>query len=1145
MHVMNCLSLVNDKENGAISVATGLMIEDPTTEQVPPPPPAPPLLPPCSVTGAGFSPPPPGVPPPPPPPPLPPGPTPPAPPQFINGHGPHSKKKRMRSFFWKTIPEEQVRGKTNIWTIAARRQQFQIDTKTIEELFGQQEETNLQGPRRRTSKSSFKDTKEEISILDSKRSMNIGIFLKQFKKPAQSIIEDINQGKGDLGGCEMLREFLKLLPEAEEVKKLKAFDGDVAKLCQADYFMYLLIQVPNYSLRIEAMVLKREFTPSCTSLQKDMAIIRTATKELMSCEELHSILHLVLQAGNIMNAGGYAGNAVGFKLSSLLKLADTKANKPGMNLLHFVALEAQKKDVVLLTFSEKLRHVHDAARLSIDNIEAELHSLSAKTRSLKDNIQQDPGLFHQMEGFIQFAVKELKELEYWKRELQEQGNTLIDFFCEDKETMKLDECFQIFRDFCIKFNKAVKENRERESQEVHQLQRLRELEEKRRSWAAGELGSFGRSSSENDVQTLAKKGLEDFLPFLQQRPQSPLNRNPSSRRSRLSLGITADRELLTFLEISKDEDPNKFNSLPRANTRQARPSIDLIESKEARDLSLNNLNLHQAFEAKMDSADLSQLPSAQPSHLQEMEVGSTSANLCYSQKNTDNKQHQSSVPGVEATAINAWALAVEEPEVVKGLHKSDIQGTKPMADMPLINLEDGGVADLETLDDLSLHSLSTADDDDAMSSYKSSREAEDCQAKVASCKNEVSERTSSGPTSMDTSVSGSKEHGPTFYISDTTDCSLTFDCSEGNDLKLVGNEMKDQDGRAYSCANDTRDGSSTVTSNLNSSSAKEISLHTSSNDKEDSSSKHNFPKEKPVKCRESLGPKRNSLKDRSLNSSKSSGTRPTQTATARPIRTLNTSESVSMRKVVPISRSNKAPSSLKKPEAKPALREASTTETQLSRRNSIRGTTETLSRTPYRHSLSVEEPKLQRGTATSSSAHFERDQVQRKGSLKVPGSKSVRSIPRSKPDESKICRSTVKPQALSDANKSTTASAPKTPSSIPNFARNTVASSSRSAKVDLPNSSKTPRITRSVSQRLPRMRPAATSDDLIPKENPGNSLKRASSARVVKRNTDHSDILSVKVEPTAKEQGMMEKSSLKLKDANRTTIGKIFKPLLK
>lgn len=57
---------------------------------------------------------------------------------------------------------------------------------------------------------------------------------------------------------------------------------------------------------------------------------------------------------------------------------------------------------------------------------------------------------------LQFAIRHLKELEHQKRELQKEGNALIDFFCEDKETMKLDECFQIFRDFCVRFNKAVK-----------------------------------------------------------------------------------------------------------------------------------------------------------------------------------------------------------------------------------------------------------------------------------------------------------------------------------------------------------------------------------------------------------------------------------------------------------------------------------------------------------------------------------------------------------------------------------------------------------------------------------------------------------------------------------------------------------------
>lgn len=35
--------------------------------------------------------------------------------------------------------------------------------------------------------------------------------------------------------------------------------------------------------------------------------------------------------------GGYTANAIGFRMASLLKLADTKANKPGMNLMHYVA----------------------------------------------------------------------------------------------------------------------------------------------------------------------------------------------------------------------------------------------------------------------------------------------------------------------------------------------------------------------------------------------------------------------------------------------------------------------------------------------------------------------------------------------------------------------------------------------------------------------------------------------------------------------------------------------------------------------------------------------------------------------------------------------------------------------------------------
>ncbi|NWI62290.1 FHDC1 protein, partial [Todus mexicanus] len=856
--------------------------------------------------------------------------------------------------------------------------------------------------------------------------------------------------------------------------------------------------------------------------------------ELMTCEELHSILHLVLQAGNIMNAGGYAGNAVGFKLSSLLKLADTKANKPGMTLLHFVALEAKKKDAALLNFSEKIRDVHDAARLSIDNVEAELHSLSFKARSVKDSIRRDPILFHQMESFLQFAVRHLKELEHQKRELQKEGNALIDFFCEDKETMKLDECFQIFRDFCVRFNKAVKENREREIQELHSLQRRKELEEKRQSWAAGELGSFGRSSSENDVEMLAKKGLEEFLPFWQQRPQSPSYRNPNSRRSRLSLGITADRELQSFLEISKDEDPNKFNSLPRANTREARPNVAWTESKETRDLNLNTLRLHQQSETKVKSGGLLQVPPAQPSHFSD----SSGSGAHYLQRSRDYNMHASNMSCEESTDLNALALAIEERELVKGLRKFDIQGTKPAEDTPLLYLEDAGGTDLETLDDLSFHSLSAADDD-LPPACRSSREAHD--HKAVGCKSEVSEPSSSSPTSMDTSVSGSREDGPVFYVSDTTtDCSLTLDSEEGNDLKSTDSKRSEA-GKACSSGSDAQYRARMFLSNLNSASAKDMFLHASGNYKDDANNKHTIPKEKPVKNKDPAGPKRNSLKDRSPSSLKPGGARPSHTTPSRPVRTLNASENESMRKVVPISRSSRAPSSVKKPEAKPALRETSTVESRLSHRSSVRGTTGTLPRSPYRHSMSVEEPKLQRATVTSSSAHFERDNV----SLKKLSSKPVRSNVKPKMDEMKMCRSSVKPQTPTDDAKVATVSVPKMPSAVPNFARNTVASSSKRAKVDLSSSSRPPAITRSVSQRLPKVKPAVTSDDSNPKENNVSTLKRASSARVVGRSILQGEAVSTKVEPAPRDPGAVERASLKLKDANRTTIGKILKPLLK
>lgn len=1049
----------------------------------------------------------------------------------------------MRSFFWKTIPEEQVRGKTNIWTLAASQQHhYQIDTKTIEELFGQQEDTAKPTLPRRggTVTSSFREAREEITLLDAKRSMNIGIFLKQFKKSPRSIVQDIHQGKSEHYGSETLREFLKLLPESEEVKKLKAFSGDVSKLSLADSFLYHLIQVPNYSLRIEAMVLKKEFLPSCSSLYTDATILKAAMKELMSCEELHSILHLVLQAGNIMNAGGYAGNAVGFKLSSLLKLADTKSNKPGMSLLHFVAQEAQKKDAVLLQFSAKLQHVQEAARLSLDSTEAELRSLFVRTRSLQENMQRDAELGQQMEDFLQFAVEKLTELEHWKQELQDEAHTLIDFFCEDKETMKLDECLQIFRDFCVKFNKAVQDNHDREVQELRKQQRLKDLEQKRRSWTAGDLGGFGRSSSENDVELLTQKGSEDLPPFLHPRPSSPSYRPPSSRRSRHSLGLSADRELLTFLESSSgsSEESNKFNSLPRSSPRQARPTPAWTEPGAPRRHDSNIAPRAEASESQERApnpcSDGQSQPPAPPGH---QEPASAFPRARRSGASVLRKRNSEPVCLGPAWSppLSPLALGIKEHELVTGLAQFSLQGHKGLEEPSRLTPSDSSPEGQESPGDRSPPQPLSSE------GRRSPRAPSPAVENGGAAPEEPS---GAALVSAGSSDPENKDPVPMLYISDATDCSLTLDCSEGTDSRPSVAQLEEagDEGASESSGAGTTPGSQVSSSNPASSPAGEAPAVAV---KSEPSANGGLPRVRSAKGKEVATPKRNPPREAAPSTCRPASVRRGQGAAPKPVRTLNASESESMRKVVPISKASRGPAGWKRPEPPPSRASPrdspGSVDARLSRRGSALGTSDTSPRRPSTGAeavVAVEEPRPPR----SSTRPWREAPVPSRGSLKKPTAKPLRNLPRQKPEENKVCRSSSTSEGADDEPRSPPApSAPRAPAPVPSFARNTVASSSRCMRTDPPAASRAPGLTRAVSQR--QLRVKGTPEEEASKDS--GTLRRAGSARSPRKGADCAEAPGASRETLPKGRALGERASFRLRDASRTTLGKILDPLWK
>ncbi|XP_072526514.1 FH2 domain-containing protein 1 [Salminus brasiliensis] len=1119
---------------------------------------------------------------PPPAPPLPP-PPPPPPPQTVSQPGqPHAsrKKRRVRSFYWKPIPEEKVRGKPNIWTLAVRQQQYQIDVRTVEELFGQQEEVRNPvpsgHPRSGRPRSSFKESKDEISILDSKRGMNVGIFLKQFKKSNDTIVEDIRLGSSKQYGAEPLKELLKLLPEAEEIKKLRDFKGDPAKLTLVDSFMFLLIQVPRFDVRIEAMVVQEEFAPSCAVMSREINIVRLATDELMTCEELHAILHLVLQAGNIMNAGGYAGNAVGFKLSSLLSLADTKANKPGMNLLHFVALEAQKKDENLLKFPEKLTHVQSAVRISVESIEAEFSSLYVRTRSLEEKIQSDADLLVQLDPFLQNSTRTLQDLKRRRLDLRKEGNALIDFFCEDKETFKLDECFRIFQDFCLKFKKAVKDNLERDLKEAARQRRLRELEERRFAWAAasggqGNNGGFGRSSSENDVDILTKEGLLDFL--LQPRPQSPhspLGRSASARRYRHA---TADRNLRSYLELfsgSPAAESAKFSSLPRSGRPHQRRTMPWLASQDDnRELGAQNQLYHEklATSPKAETEPISPLARYSMS-------GYAVDNDAY-----NNNTYMSISEGIipprlshprnvfqksQGQAVGQMTVNVERHTLVPGLQPFEL--TNPNNNnsgyMPLDNQGDIFVTDLEERE------LPKSLVLDTPPSSKSSEEAPRLgvahDSKITSPQREEEEDTSTvssttcdTPLPLDPSLSN-KKCIPYILDCTETDCSVMLDCSELESSSIFKDgsrlDVKAQD----NIRSLLRDPSS-LSSNFESLSTNDPSVSTSTDEPIGGKAVEERPESVTPSvttddadtdsCDTAEGRKVGEKAVQTCSSKLAHSKAKAQSKSAvtrigRPARTLTATETQNLRKVVPITKLSRSISNAKRLE-KSLGHEAAEARRPLRDQSTPARRTERQGR-PARHSsLPPEQAKPQRGmTPIAVGSRWARDPTPHKPSFKKPNAKPIRNIPKPPPEE-KMCRSTMRAlaqaqaqaqaQAVSEGSVSQAPThASKVQPALPSFARNTVASSSRTKK-DLPiqpvpgTPSKSSTLSRSSSQKAPsggKAESVCSGHSAKGEEKPSGSLRRVQSVRAPSRNTQRSDTPPPQTvrEPSRKGSSFSEKS---------------------
>ncbi len=206
---------------------------------------------------------------------------------------------------------------------------------------------------------------EEITFVDKKRAYMISIELSGIRKPFSEIKQALMNADDSSLTVDNLHALSRSVPEKNELLDISDYlEGkhvkyrgmsDPAKLGIVERYFAEIKDVPRLHQRIRCMLFSRTvegimdkvgwvmsvsvvlvcgsrheqiFSPIMhiyLQVGEQIEIIHDVSKEMKTCEPFLKLLQAVLELGNHLNAGTHRGGAVGFKLDTLLKLADIKA----------------------------------------------------------------------------------------------------------------------------------------------------------------------------------------------------------------------------------------------------------------------------------------------------------------------------------------------------------------------------------------------------------------------------------------------------------------------------------------------------------------------------------------------------------------------------------------------------------------------------------------------------------------------------------------------------------------------------------------------------------------------------------------------------------------------------------------------------
>jgi hypothetical protein len=361
------------------------------------------------------------------------------------------KAPRVRGIYWDTLVD--VKG--SVWERKSSSAVLRSLFPDLKGMFTEKEKVKATTEEEAAAKAKAEAAKpKEIAFLDAKESQLYSIALSGFKSlpgfkegARFEVLKDaiMAMDQSAMGGLDGISKLEKNLPTPEMLAFAKDYQADQVKfLGFAENYVWWMSKVPLLEDRVKCMGLMGAFDENFALVNKDVTLFADACREILANPRLVDFLvDVVRPFGNELNKSSGKKDAVGIKISGLVKLAATKTADNSMTSLYYIVAVLTVNRPSLLELCTDFKCCKDATRLSLQSTETGLKALVSNEKLLTNGLAKatkagDQKFIDMMKPFSENVTAQVELLQTRFAAVKENLLKAAEYLGEKEKSDKID-----------------------------------------------------------------------------------------------------------------------------------------------------------------------------------------------------------------------------------------------------------------------------------------------------------------------------------------------------------------------------------------------------------------------------------------------------------------------------------------------------------------------------------------------------------------------------------------------------------------------------------------------------------------------------------------------------------------------------------